>query len=199
MYRGRSKVLPVVLVILVTIVAIFALVSVGRALLNRGDNAAESEESPAEQSLLVSEIDRSVRMTIRGPIVADENFNYYQITVGPAIRTITTYEGYQDRVLETKQFANSTAAYEEFVYALSELNYTDSVQAGEVVDDVRGVCATGRLYHFDILQAQSVIRSSWIASCRGSEGTFKGDAVATRDLFLRQIPDGNELLRDLNL
>lgn len=198
MYKGRSKLLPIVLVVIIAVVAIIALVSIGRAILNSDDSATSVDDDPVEQSLLVSEIDRGVRMTVRGPIIADENFNSYEISVSPTERIISTFEGYQDRTIETERFANSTEAYEEFVYALSKLHFSTATPESEVLDDVRGVCASGRLYTFDMLQAQSTISSAWVSSCRG-EGSFRGDAASVRDLFLKQIPESNSYLSDLNL
>src|SRR5690606_38888812 len=111
MYKGGSKLLPVALVVIVTIVAVIALVSVGRALIGRNDQTDVVEESPAAQSLLVADVDRSVRMTVRGPIVADEEFNSYQIEISPTERRMTTYKGYQGQVIDTKRLGNSTDAY----------------------------------------------------------------------------------------
>lgn len=199
MYKGGSKLLPIVLVIIVTIVAIIALVSVGRALLGRGDTPEVVEENPAAQSLLNSEIDRSVRMTVRGPIVANEEFNSYQIEISPVERRMTTYRGYEQEVIDTKQLGNSTEGYGEFVHALDRVNFTKEEKVTDTLDDVRGICATGRLYTFELLLAQSVIKDLWVSNCRKVPGSFGGDASAARDLFLKQIPDSDTLLRDLNL
>ena len=191
--------LPIVLVIIVTIVAIIALVSVGRALLNRGESNEAPEENPATRSLLVAEADRSVRMTVRGPIIADENFNSYQIEVSPIERRMTTYKGYRDEVIDTERLGNSMKGYEEFVYALNKANFTREEQLTGELDDIRGVCANGRLYTFEILQAQSVVKELWTSSCRDAAGSFRGNAVQSRDLFLKQIPESSAKIRSLNL
>lgn len=199
MYKGGSKLLPIALVIIVTIVAIIALVSVGKALLNRGDRGEIVEETPQASNLLASEVDRSVRMTVRGPIVADEEFHSYQIEVSPVGRRMTTFRGYQHEIIDTVQLSNTTAGYEEFVHALERVNFTKEQQLAEGMTDVRGVCAGGRLYTFELLQAQSVRQETWVASCREPQGSFGGEAVMARDLFLRQIPESRSLLRGLSL
>lgn len=200
MYKGRSKLLPIVLVVVFAVIAIIAIVSLGRAFLNRGEDAPVAEEvNSVKQSLLMSDVDSAVRMTVRGPILADENFNSYQITISPTARDMTTLGGYQNRVIDTKRLSNSTSAYEEFVHALSRVDFANIAEGPEVLSDVRGVCAEGRLYTFDLLQAQSVVRTSWVTSCRNVEGSFRGNAVASRDLFQRQIPDADVLIRSLNL
>jgi hypothetical protein len=138
-------------------------------------------------------------MTVRGPIIADEEFNSYQIEIGPAGRRITTYKGYADQVIDTEQLGNTMRGYEEFVYALNRVGFTKERQIDDTLDDVRGICASGRLYTFEILQAGSVVKQLWMASCRDAGGSFAGNAVQSRDLFLKQIPDSSDRLRSLNL
>ena len=198
MYKGRSKVLPIALIVIVTIVAIIALVSVGRAILGR-TNSNTNVEAPTESTLLVAEADRSVRMIVRGPIVADEEFNTYQIEIGPSSRRMTTHKGYQDAVIDSRQLTNSMNAYEEFIHALEKANFSQTVNLNDEGDDTRGICAAGRLYTFETLQAGSVSDSSWITSCSNKAGSFKGSGTRVRDLFLEQIPDSSTLLRGLNL
>lgn len=198
MYKGGSRILPIVLVIVVAIVAIIALVSVGKALLGRStaDTTADTEK---ESVLLVTEANRSVRMTVRGPIVADEDFNSYQIEIGPSERRMTTYKGYADQIIDTKQYSGSMAAYTEFVHALDRAEFSESVTLSEALGDVRGACATGRLYTFEVLEDGSAVSESWTSSCRNLAGSFRGQASLIRDLFQRQIPDSSTLLRGVNL
>lgn len=190
--------LPVVLAVVVIVVAIFAVVAVGRALLGRGEPMAPADDS-ATRALLRTDNDRSVRMSVRGPIVADEEFNSYVIEVSPIARNMTTHQGYQGRVIESERFGNSAGAYGEFVHALGKVGFTNEVELPEEQEDTRGVCAGGRLYTFEILQAQSVVKSLWTSSCRQIPGSFRGEAVQARDLFLKQIPDSNTLLRDISI
>lgn len=199
MYKGGPKLLPVALVVVVMIVAIFALVSVGKALLGGSTKTEVVDEDRIAQKLLVSEVDRSVRMTVRGPIVADESFNSYQIEISPVGRRLTTYRGYQNEVINTVQLGNSTAGYEEFIHALDRAGFAEERELPGGLSDVRGLCATGRLFTFEILQAQSALEELWTTSCRESAGSFKGDAVRVRDLFQSQVPDSGARLRGLNL
>jgi hypothetical protein len=195
MYRGKSKLLPIILMVLVAVVAIIAMVSLGRALLGRGDRAQVADDS-VSRALLTAEIDRAVRMNVRGPIVADEDFRSYEIEITPSSRRMTTYRGYQNEVIDNTQLGNSTVAYIEFVNALSRANFAERAPAALEPETVEGLCAGGRLFTFDVMQAQSVVDESWIASCRNAPSTFRGDAVTARDLFLAQIPNSAELLRD---
>lgn len=198
MYRGRSKLLPVVLVAIVAVVAIIAMVSLGRALLG-GDDRNEPVDDSANRALLNTEADRGVRMTVRGPIVGDESFRSYEIEVTPIGRRMTIYQGYQREVLENERLDNSTAAYTEFVNALSRAGYTEEAEESDAIDDTEGACATGRLYTFERLQAQSVTGELWTTSCRQIAGSFRGNAVLIRDLFQDQIPNSQDLLREIDI
>lgn len=198
MYRGKSKILPVILVAIVAVVAIIALVSIGRAILNR-DTQPEIAEDPASLALLNTEMDRSVRMTVRGPITADEDFRSYEIEVSPVGRRMTTYRGYQNQVIEDVRLGNSNEAYTELVHALSLANFTKTAQSAVSIDDIAGVCATGRVYTFELRRAQSAVKQLWATSCRGVDGSFKGNAAQVRDLLQGQIPNSRDLLRGINL
>ncbi|OYX36905.1 hypothetical protein B7Z00_04260, partial [Candidatus Saccharibacteria bacterium 32-50-10] len=62
---------------------IAALVSVGRMIFSGGDSSeSSSSESTANVVAALQNINdsRGVRWTVRGPIVADEDFRSYQIT-----------------------------------------------------------------------------------------------------------------------
>lgn len=190
--------MPVVLLAIVIVVAIIAVVGIGRAILNRDDRTQVVDDS-VTRALLNTEVDRSVRMTVRGPITADEDFRSYQIEVSPIGRRMTIYQGYQGQVIENNQLGNSSKAYAEFVHALALANFTKEAQLSEELDDIRGVCAAGRLYTFELLRAQTVVKQTWTSNCRDIPGSFRGEAVAVRDLFQGQIPNSQDLLRDLDI
>ena len=106
MYRGsRPRILPIIITIITVVVVIAILVTLVRSLLNP-DKKTEQPQTP-EQSLesKIKNQDpiRSVRWTVRGPIVADEEFKSYQITVSPTSRKYVIYSGYLDRVLDKKE------------------------------------------------------------------------------------------------
>lgn len=198
MYRGSSRIVPALLIVAAVVVAIVALVAVGRAILG-GDTQVPPAEDPARRRLLTTDADHSVRMTVRGPIVADENFYSYTVTVSPTGRRMTTYSGYQEQQLENYQFSNSTKAYTEFVNALDAEGFTKQDDAPEEQESTDGICADGRLYTFEVMVAQSAVQQLWTSSCKNAPGTFKGNAPAVRTLFLRQIPDSATHLRAIDL
>lgn len=199
MYKSSSsRILPIIIVLLVVAIAIAALVSVGRAIFS-GDSGSKPKVDPGVESLLNTAVDRSVRMTVRGPLVADEKFRSYQITVDSSSRRLNTYSGYLEQTIDNIQLSNNTKAYEEFVYALNRANLMKGTELENEKNDTRGICATGRVYEFEVLQGASVIKRLWTSTCKGSAGSLKASLSQVQKLFLNQIPDNKIPLNKIDL
>jgi hypothetical protein len=186
-------------VLIVVAIAIAALVSVGKTIFGGGDQPSTAQTDTSEQALLSTAAGNSVRMTVRGPIVADENFRSYRIAVDASGRNLTTYSGYLDQQLSNTQLSNNVKAYEEFVYALNRANLVKGTALEGDKDDTRGICATGNVYEFEVLQGGMVTKHLWTSTCKGSPGSFKGSVEQVRSLFLNQIPDSKQLLKPIDL
>ena len=157
MYRGSGpRIVPLIVAVLVVAFVIAGLVMVGRMIFS-GDKQSNGDKKNGPtlvDSVLNQDESRSVRWTIRGPIVANEKFKSYQITVSPSERTFVTYSGYLDDVIDTKKYSNNKQAYEQFVYALNNANITATHAAKDA--DFRGVCATeGIAYMFEALVVET--------------------------------------------
>jgi hypothetical protein len=199
MYRGKTtRIFPIILVILVVAIAIAALVSLGRAIFS-GDQSSSPAIDTSKQALQSTAIDASVQMTVRGPIVADENFRSYQVTVTPSSRDMTTYAGYGKRPIESQQLSNTHAAYEQFVYALDRANLVSGTELTGDKDDTRGICATGRLYEFAVRRGDTTVKHLWTSSCSGSTGSLRADLEQVQGLFLAQLPDSERLRATIDL
>lgn len=201
MYKGNSsRVLPIILVLIVVAIVVAALVSIGRVIFGGGEGAVDqSQVDTSKQALLNTASDRSVQMTVRGPIVANENFRSYRITVDPVSRTMTTYAGYLEQPIDSKSFDNNAQAYEQFVYALDKANMVGSEAFTGEKDDTRGICATGRVYEFEVLQAGESVKRLWTSTCKGSPGSFRASVSQVSDLFLDQVPENKALLKEIDL
>lgn len=201
MYRGNSpakRLLPVAIILIVIAIAIAALVSVGRAIFG-GDQSDPTKVDAGQQALIETDAGNGVRMTVRGPIVADENFRSYRISADVNGRNMTTYTGYVEQPVETKDYANNLQAYEEFVYALDKANLMDGTALAGAADDTRGICATGKVYEFEVLRDGNVIEHLWTSTCKGSPGSFRGSTDQIEKLFKAQIPDQKALLKSIDL
>lgn len=198
MYRGSGpRVLPIIIVIIVVALVVAALVTVGRMLFSGGSSSGSTDTGTVtlQDAVLDRTADRSVRWTVRGPIVADEKFRSYQITVSPTSRTFITYSGYLDQVMDTKTYSNNTRAYEEFVFALDKASISKTRKSSD--EEFRGVCATnGIAYMFETLNDTDVDNSIWSSSCKDSAGTMTADPLKVQALFVNQIPDFSPLFND---
>ncbi|MDB5168603.1 MAG: exported protein of unknown function [Candidatus Saccharibacteria bacterium] len=200
MYKSSSsRVVPIVLILIVVAIAIAVLVSVGRAIFGGNSSQEASKVDLGSESLLNTAVDRSARMTVRGPLVADESFRSYQIAIDSSSRRLTTYSGYLDQTIESVQLGNNTRAYEELVYALSRANLMKGTELDGDKDDTRGICATGQVYEFEVLQGNSVIKRLWTSTCEGSPGSLEASVAQVQKLFTDQIPDAQQPLANINL
>lgn len=196
-----SRILPVALVIVIIVIAIIALVSLARAVFFSGSNTAtnSSQTDSSESALLDTSAGHSVTMTVRGPIVADEQFRSYEITISPTSRTMTTYTGYLDTVVDQRTLGNNVAAYGEFVNALDKANLAKGKQFSGDKNDTSGICATGRVYDFSIKNNSDVVKDLWTSTCSGSRGSLNASVDQVSNLFYKQIPDSNSLIDRINL
>jgi len=198
---GLRRLIPIAVVVIVIGIAIFALVSVGRSLFSGGSTPSPSTTpvNVGKQALTNTLADRSVRMTVRGPLVATENFRSYTITVSPDTRNMTTLKGYDSQQIDNKQMTNTLQAYEQFVYALDRAKLMDGTPLTGDANDMRGICASGTIYEFDVLQGSNVIQGLWTSTCTGSKGSLKASLSQITSLFRAQIPDFSQLVSKISL
>lgn len=174
-----SRFIPILLVIIITIVAVAAVIAIGRALFGDGGSPNSPQPNPniedAKTALLSTDVDRSVRLTVRGPIVANENFRSYSVTITPDSREMITYEGYLDNQIDRKRLDNNTKAYTELVYALDKRKMMDGKDLTDEQNDLRGICASGKIYKFETIKNNSVVKSLWTSDCSGSKGSAQAN------------------------
>lgn len=199
-YTSRSRIIPIILIIVIMVIAIVALVSLARAIFFSGgqtQNTAQVDTS--RDSLLNTAEGHKVRMVVRGPIVADEKFNSYQITITPSSRTLTTYRGYLYTQIDSINLGNNVAAYDQFVHALDKANLPVGTAFPKDKDSTLGICATGRVYEYEIIDGDTTVKRLWTSTCKGSPGSLKASADQLTNLFVAQIPDANNALGKIRL
>lgn len=194
----KSRTLPTILTVIIIIVAIAGIVALARVLFFSGSSTPQAVDTSKDQ-LLSSTDGSSVRMTVRGPIVADENFRSYQITVSPSSREIKTYTGYLGAILDQRTLPNNVAAYEEFVHALDKANLVQGQPLTGDANDVRGICATGRVTEFSLLRDGQVSETLWTSTCGGSKGSLRANVDQLTQLFRAQLPESRALLNNVSL
>lgn len=195
-----SRFVPILLVIVITIVAVAAVIAIGRALFGKNDSGQTDQNvNTGQVALLSTEEGRAVRLTVRGPIVANENFRSYSVIISPSSRDMTTYEGYLDKEINQKKLDNNVKAYMELVYALDKRKMMNGTQLTEQQNDLRGICASGKVYKFETLKDNSVVKSLWTSDCSGSKGSAQANVNEILDMFLKQIPDGKKMAAGIGL
>lgn len=194
---GVQRIIPIALILIVIVIAVAALFSVGRNIF--GSSETEEVVNTGKEALLNTSLDRSVRLTVRGPIVADEEFHSYTITATPTSRTLTTYQGYLDNQVEKVELPNNNRSYEQFIYALDRASMMEANELDGNSNDVRGICATGRVYEYEVLQASNVIKKLWTTSCNKIKGSQKANNSRLSELFQAQVPDTKKTIRKVNL
>lgn len=185
-YR-TTRFLQISFAILVVVLVIGAIAYIGRLLFF--PTANETPPDAGQTALISTSADRSVRMTIRGPIVADEDFRSYQNQITPNTRVLTLSKGYLNQQFDNITLGNTIPSYEQFVYALNRAGMMSGSQLTGDDNDVRGICATGRLYEFEVLKAEKTVKMLWTTTCSSASGSETADASTLRQLFTDQIPD----------
>ncbi len=197
--RRLPRIVPIILVIVIIIAVVVALVSLARLLFFSGASSTPPQADTSQQELLDTSASHGVILVVRGPIVADENFRSYSITISPSSRSIQTYTGYLDAVVEQKTLPNNNAAYQEFVYALDRANLMRGTPFEGERNDIRGICATGKVSSFSLLNNGSAVKTLWTSTCNGSPGSLKASPEQLTQLFVNQIPDANQIIRRVSL
>ncbi|PID32736.1 hypothetical protein CR956_00890 [Candidatus Saccharibacteria bacterium] len=187
--------MPLVLVAIVGIALIAGIVALANYLFsnNKASNVGNVTKVTPRDELLKLSNSRSVKMTVRGPIVANEEFRSYSIIISPNMREYKKYTGYLDDTKFERVYGNSMKAYQEVVYALDKAAMTKPGKAkpgsADDVDDVRGICATGKVYEYEILDYDRSVYRAWTSTCKGSPGTFGANVAQVSNLFIKQIPE----------
>ena len=94
------RIAPILLIIAIAILSIITVVTIVNAFMNGGNGsdqaqqanneASKEDNSPSSKELLSADQNRSVKMVVRGPIVAQENFSSYKVEDSPKFRKLTT-------------------------------------------------------------------------------------------------------------
>lgn len=192
--------LPIILVVVIAIIAIASLVSLARVVFFSGATTSTTTQTDTSRdALLNTAVGHSVSMTVRGPIVADEKFHSYKINISSDTRTLNTYAGYLNEVVDQNTLGNNVAAYDQFVHALDKANLTKGTQFEGDKNVTLGVCATGTVTDFTIMDGSNAVKDLWTSTCSGSPGSLNASVVQLTSLFTNQIPGASAHIQKIGL
>ena len=141
--------------------------------------------------------DAVVRLSIDGPVNAEQNHRQEQYTIGRDNVRYEQLEGYAQTLRRQENFVNTQENFDAFLNSLSRAGFTRGNTAKELQNE-KGFCARGQRYVFELIQNNTTIQRYWNTSCNQTH-TYEGDTDLTLDLFRAQIPNLNELQSDFSL
>jgi hypothetical protein len=193
MKRGGPTRLGIGLLVAIIVIALIGgLIWVGRNFLG-GNNQSTPETVNAGQKLLDKPTaTTSLRLTVRGPITAEEEHYSLAITISQTSRNLTIWRGYDGTVMKKVDLANSADSFRDLAAAMNRAGLMREIDGPG--DDNAGICAIGQLIEFQVLDGEKVAKTLWTTSCAGLKGDFAGLATNVIDLFLDQIPASRNLI-----
>ena len=135
--------------------------------------------------------DAVVRMTIDGPINANQDHRQIQVTVNRDQVTFEQMNGYDGQVAAQQQYASTQNAYTNFLAALTRANFTKGDSSKDMADE-RGLCPLGDRFVFELIDNGTDVQRFWATSCGGTK-TYQGNLNLTVQLFRLQVPDYDTL------
>jgi hypothetical protein len=160
---------------------------------NNGKQKVPSSQKPLDSYASTSAL---VRMTIDGPINAQQKHDQIRITVGKDSATYEHLNGYDGSVKEAHTYPNTEAAYDNFLHALSVVGFTNGDNAPALRDE-RGQCPLENRYIYELIQGNADVFRYWTSDCNKPR-TYNGLQTTTRTLFEQQIPDYDKLTSNAN-
>lgn len=139
----------------------------------------------------------TVTYMIEGKVVGEDERRAIRITVTSGTRKVEVLRGYNETVVKTQNFSNTSAGFEEFLKALEVAGF--SRKRAYATEDERGMCPLGRRYIYEFEKSGEDRLKTWSTSCSEKQGTFGGSSVTVRRLFQNQIPDYNKFVSDVKL
>lgn len=161
-----------------------------------GDNSKNVPNQPKTLSSYADE-DSEVSMLIDGRTTSPQDHRQVVVTVDSNHIDFQVRTGYNGDVLNDQTFANTQAAYENFLLALEHADFTKG-DLKHAHTDERGYCPLGERYVFQLKSQGNTIERFWATSC-GKPKTFLGDFDTTLTLFQDQVPNYNDLTNNVEL
>lgn len=162
-------------------------------LIVRGLSGGDEAAAPKTALTDYSDTATTVRLTIDGPLTANEKHYAVRVTVGRDGNELEVIQGYEGDVVLSQNYENNEAAYTNFLKALQLQGFTKGAAESPIADE-RGRCPMNKRYIYEIVSpGGATTQRFWSSDCK--IGTFAGNGATIRSLFKKQIPDYNKAIR----
>jgi hypothetical protein len=163
-----------------------------------GNSSTQPAQTGAKKIALADYIDRDSALvfTQQGKIVGDQDYRSVRISINRIDRRVDVMQGYDNVVIKSQTFANTSAGYNTFVKALDLAGYTR--QRTSKFNNEVGVCPLGNRFIYQLTVDGKDVQRTWSTSC-GLQGTFGGNIVTVHSLFRSQIPGYNSFVSGVSL
>ena len=165
-------------------------------LILKGFSGGGTPKNQLNLSSLAQNSDTMMRLTIDGPINADQKHVGVRVTVSAAETQMEAYHGYQNNVTNQKTYGNNQDAYNNFLHALQLAGFTRGSTDPKRADE-RGYCPLGNRYVFEVVHGADDQQRFWSSSC--GQGNFGGKTSLVLTLFRQQVPDYDTVAAGLSL
>jgi hypothetical protein len=139
--------------------------------------------------------DATAEMTVDAPVNAPELHQQVKVIVSNTSIVYEEIKGYNGQVVNLQTFGSSVNAFAAFLHALDVAGFTKGDTDPDHAD-ARGYCPLGDRYIFELKQDGKTIEHFWATTCRKPQ-TYQGDALVTAQLFRAQVPNYEDLTKDI--
>ena len=143
---------------------------------------------PKTELLEYARTAKVMRLTIDGPITADETHRRIQFQISQNMNELMLIQGYQNDParMNHQEVASNPESYANFLRAIDLQGYTLGKDNPKLADE-RGYCPQGNRYIFEIIDGSETLQRYWDTSCHDAS-TFEGQTAVILQLFKTQFP-----------
>lgn len=176
----------------IMVLAVFAVVLLGR---NSQNPQTTQTGQPAVNLTDYADADSTVKFIQYGRVVSNEERRTLKITIEEDTRVIEVLKGYQGEIERRQTYSNNPDAYDVFLNALNDAGFTK--ERADAPQENSGLCSNGRRFNYELKENTETVIKLWNTSCSLARGSFGGNSTLTRQLFQRQIPDYDIVVRGI--
>jgi hypothetical protein len=176
------------LVLIVSVIVVILLIV--SILKGSGSSTPASALSTTYNLLEPTATDTTLRVTIQGPTVADENHVAVRYTISKNSRVVESLKGYKNTVDKSQSLPNSAESYRELLNALSSSRLSRRRDTSAVFATS---CSSGNRYTYELFTGSNKHIDTWTSNCDPKLGTFAGDLSSANQLVRTQFPNLSDI------